>query len=166
MQTVRKATCACGQVRCEARGEPIVSAVCYCVDCQAAGAEIEKLPDAKKVLEPDEGTAYSTFRQDQWTCTEGADFLQEIRLTPKAPTTRYVAGCCNSAMFLIYRHGFWVSTYRNRYQEPLPPLEWRNKISARTSDAPFPDDLPRYGSFPLKLFVRLIKARIAQLLGR
>ena len=160
---IRTASCKCGRVRFEARGEPFVSAVCYCADCQAAAVKIAKFSNAQMTGDPDGGTPYSTFRQDQWTCAEGSELLVQIKLKPDSPTVRYVASCCNSALYLIYSPGFWVSTYRNRFTEPLPPLEWRHKLKARVSDLPVSGDLPLYGGFPLKLFWRILKARFSRL---
>ncbi len=44
---VRTSQCGCGRVRCESRGEPILSVVCYCLDCQEGGRRIEALPGAR-----------------------------------------------------------------------------------------------------------------------
>jgi hypothetical protein len=43
------ATCSCGGVELNAVGRPIVSAVCYCDDCQRGSAQIEALPNASAV---------------------------------------------------------------------------------------------------------------------
>jgi hypothetical protein len=54
-QTIRMSSCTCGLVRCQAVGVPILSVVCYCDDCQKGGQEIEKLPNAARVLDADGG---------------------------------------------------------------------------------------------------------------
>lgn len=167
METItRTATCECGSVIFEARGEPFVCAVCYCTDCQVAGEKIEMNYTSARILDPDGGTAYATFRQDQWICKQGENKLEAIKLRPKSPTTRYVAVCCNTPIFLIYSRGFWVSVYRSGLTPPLPPLEWRNQTRARTSGLPYPDDLPRYKGFPARLYARMIKSKFSQLTGR
>lgn len=158
----RVSTCECGRVEFEASGEPIVSAVCYCVDCQAAAKTIKDRFEKADVSENDGGTAYSTFHENQWVCVRGKDLLEGVTLNEKSPTTRYVASCCQSPIYLKFKHGFWVSTYRAQFRDPLPPLEWRNKIASRKSDLPFPDDIPRFKGFPLRLFWRLIKAKLGQ----
>ncbi len=162
----RVSTCECGRVVCEAIGEPIVSAVCYCVDCQAAAANILTNYPKASVCEPDGGTAYSTFRDNQWICVQGGDLLVGVKLHEKSPTTRFIAKCCHSAIYLKYSRGFWVSTYRTQFKDPLPSLEWRNKIIARQSELPFPDDIPRFKGFPMRLFGRLMKAKIGQILRK
>lgn len=92
--------------------------------------------------------------------------LVGCKLSEKAPTQRFVASCCNSGMFLKFAPGFWISAYRMRFDEPLPPIEMRNKIERRNSVLPLPTDAPAYRGYPGKLFWRLMKARIAMLVGR
>ncbi len=163
---LRIVRCNCGRVRCDAVGNPIVSAVCYCSDCQAGGHQLEALADAPKVLDPDDGTPYLTYRRDRFTCVEGADLLIGYKLSDSAPTQRFVASCCNTGMFLRFAPGFWISAYRKRFAEPLPPIEMRNKTERRHSALPLPVDAPAYRGFPGKLFWRLIKARAAMFVGR
>jgi hypothetical protein len=158
--------CNCGRVRCEAVGRPIVSAVCYCSDCQAGGHQLEALVGAPPVLDPDGGTPYLTYRKDRFECVMGAELLIGYKLADGAPTRRFVASCCNSGMFLKFGPGFWISAYRKRFAEPLPPIEMRNKTERRHSALPLPTDAPAYRGFPAKLFWRLIKTRAAMLMGR
>ena len=164
--TIRIASCACGAVRCEAVGAPIVTAVCYCDDCQRGGRIIEALPGAAKVLDEDGGSSYLTYRDDRFRCVAGEDKLVAYRLSERSPTRRMVASCCNSGMFLKFEPGFWVSTYRLRYSGDLPPVEMRNQTRYRVSDRAIAADAPNFARFPVKLFVKLVAARIAMLLGR
>jgi hypothetical protein len=163
---LRIVRCNCGRVECEAVGDPIVSAVCYCNDCQAGGHQLEALAGALPILDPDDGTPYLTFRKDRFKCVVGAELLIGYKLSEGAPTQRFVASCCNSGMFLKFAPGFWISAYRKRFAEPLPPIEMRNKTERRHSALPLPTDAPAYHGFPSKLFWRLIKARVAMLVGR
>ncbi len=163
---LRIVRCNCGRVQCEAVGDPIVSAVCYCSDCQAGGHQLEALAGGPPVLDPDGGTPYLTFRKDRFKCVEGAELLIGYKLGESAPTQRFVASCCNSGMFLKFAPGFWISAYRKRFAEPLPPIEMRNKTEWRHSALPLPTDAPAYRGFPGRLFWRLIKARVAMLIGR
>lgn len=160
---VRTATCSCGRVRCEGMGTPIVSLVCYCSDCQAGGRQIEALTGAADVLDPDGGTPYLTYRDDRFACVEGAELLVAYKLKPDAPTQRFVASCCNTALFLKFAPGHWTSSFRSRFHDPVPRIEMRTKVARRQSDLPIPRDAPAYPSFPLKLFRRLLAARIAML---
>lgn len=160
---VRISTCTCGRVRCEGIGDPILSTVCYCSDCQAGGQLIEALPGAQTVLDPDGGTQYLTYRNDRFACVEGAEWLVGYKLKPDAPTQRFVASCCNTGLFLKFAPGHWTSSYRARFCGPVPPIEMRTKVERRESDLPIPQDAPAYRRFPLKLFRRLFAARIAML---
>jgi hypothetical protein len=165
-QTVRSSSCACGRVRFEAVGAPILSAICYCTDCQEGGRRIEALPNATPVRDPDGGTPYLTYRDDRFHCVSGAELLTAYQIKDGAPTRRMVASCCNAGMFLKFGSGHWTSAYRARFSGDLPPIEMRNQTKARKSDAPLPNDAPSYAGFPPSLFLRLIRARIGMLIGR
>jgi len=164
--TVRRSSCSCGRVRCEAAGDPILSAVCYCEDCQEGGRRIEALPNAARIRDSDGGTPYLTYRDDRFHLLSGEDLLVDYRLKPESRTRRVVASCCNSGMFVKFDPGFWVSTYRSRYEGDLPPIEMRTKTQHRKSETELPSDAPSYPGFPLRLFLRLIVARAAMLFGR
>ncbi|MEP2988137.1 MAG: hypothetical protein ABJN65_02790 [Parasphingorhabdus sp.] len=156
-------SCQCGKVRCEAVGHPIISGVCYCDDCQAGSAAAEALEGAPPVRTSDGGTHYLTYRDDRFSCVKGGELLQPIRTSPDAPTRRMVAGCCNSAMFLKYEHGHWTSAYAVRFDGDIPPIEMRTQVQFRQSGAPFLDEAPRYRTFGVRLFWRLLSSRIAML---
>lgn len=164
--TVRTFSCACGRVRCEAVGAPILSGVCYCLDCQEGGRRIEALSNAPRVRDEDGGTPYLTYRDDRFRCIAGDELLEGLKLKPDAPTRRVVASCCNTGMFLKYAPGWWVSAYRHRFEGDVPPIGMRSKVEHRQSDLPLPDDAPVYGKFPLSLFWRLIVARVVMFVGR
>jgi len=151
-------SCDCGQVKFRAVAEPIATAVCYCTDCQTAGEIIDGFDNVKQFREIDGGTPYVTLHDKHWINLEGQDLLEPITLKSNSPTTRYITTCCRSPLFIKFKSGFWTSTYHARYENP-PSLEWRNKTARRRSDLPYPDDIPRFKSFPLKLFGRLLKSR-------
>jgi hypothetical protein len=161
----RDASCSCGRVRCEGIGAPILSAICYCSDCQAGGARIEALPGAVPVRNPDGGTPYLTYRDDRFACLAGAELLIGHRLSARAPTQRFVASCCNTGMYLKFGPGHWISAYRLRFGDPLPPIEMLTNVAKRQSDLPLAPGVPAYRAFPFKLFRRLITARLAMLFG-
>ena len=91
------ASCACGSVEVKALGKPIVSAACYCDDCQKGAAQLEALPNAPAVRDPGGGTAYVLYRKDRFECSKGAELLKSHKLKDISPTNRVVATCCNSA---------------------------------------------------------------------
>ena len=165
-QIIRTSSCACGRVQCQAIGAPILSAVCYCDDCQIGGRQIEALPNATRVRDADGGTPYLTYRDDRFSCIKGADLLVGYKITDRAPTQRFVASCCNSGMFLKFRPGHWVSAYRARFDGDLPPIEMRTQTKYRHADTAIPHDAPSYRKFPMKLFMKLIGSRFAMLIGR
>jgi hypothetical protein len=144
----------------------MITAVCYCDDCQAAGRQIEALPGAQPVLDPDGGSAMVMFRKDRLRCVEGAERLTPVKLTPGSPTSRYVASCCNSAMYLgfdDFKH--WADVYRNRVVGEPPRLQARACIKYRTVEADLPDDAPAYPSYPPGLILRLLGSKLKMMLG-
>ena len=72
------------------------------------------MPGATPVLDDHDGTGFVMYRKDRVRCVRGEALLAEFRLTPDSPTRRIVAKCCNTAMFLDFTKGHWVSIYRGR----------------------------------------------------
>ena len=105
----RFAMCQCGKVKFEMAGPPIVGCVCYCASCQEAGRQLEQLPSALPVRDGDGGTGLILYRKDRVQCVTGKEHLKEHRLKPDSPTRRVIAKCCNSAMFLDFTKGHWLS---------------------------------------------------------
>ena len=113
------ASCQCGQVSLEAEDEPIVTTVCHCSSCRDAARQLEALPGTAPILNKDGGTPFILFRKDRVRfilfrkdrvrCLRRETLLGEHRLDPKSPTRRVVATCCNTAMFLDFTKGHWVS---------------------------------------------------------
>ena len=163
---VRTAACTCGKVQFKALGSPAVSSVCHCDDCQAGARAIEALPHASPVLDEYGGTPFVVFRDDRFSCVQGEELLQGYKLGDQAPTTRYVASCCNSAMYLKYAPGWWKSVYRGRFADALPPPVMRYQIEHLPAGVEPPGDLPTYKGFPRRLLTKLVWARIGMAFGR
>ena len=165
-KTVLRATCACGQVALEARGRPIITVVCYCDDCQAAGRQLEALAGAPPVLDDDAGTQLVVFRKDRLSCVQGQDRLAAHKLAPTSLTSRYVASCCNTALYLGFddaRH--WVDVFRRRVEGPPPPIEMRICTRFRPAGTALPTDAPSRPGFTVGLIARFMAARIAMMFG-
>jgi hypothetical protein len=161
------ANCACGSVELEASGRPIVSAVCYCDDCRNGAEQIEDLPNAGAVRDPDGGTAFILYRKDRIACSRGAELLKSYKLKDTSATNRVVATCCNSAMFMNFDKGpHWVSAYRSRFQGERPPLQYRICTKSKADGVVLPHDVPSHKSYPPGLMLRLLASRVAMLLGR
>jgi hypothetical protein len=162
-----RASCACGAVTLEAKGPPMVTAVCYCDDCQSAGQKMQAAPGAPPVLDGDGGTAMVMFRKDRLRCVEGADRLVATKLDPKSATSRYVAGCCNSAMYLGFDDAkHWVDVYRNRVVGQPPAIEARICTRFRTASEALPGDAPAHPSYPPSMIPKLLGSKIAMMFGR
>jgi hypothetical protein len=161
------ASCACGSVELEAMGAPITSVVCYCDDCQEGARQIEALPNARPVQDPDGGTAYVIYRKDRVQCAKGAPLLKHYKLREKSVTNRVVASCCNSAMFLNFDDAkHWVDVYRARFQGDIPPLQMRVCTKFKPKNGDVPNDVPAYPGYSPKFLAKLLVARIAMLFHR
>ena len=158
--------CQCGKVKFEAVGPPILAASCYCTSCQEAGRQFEQLAYAPPVLDADSGTSVILYRKDRVQCVMGQEYLEERRLKPDSPTRRVIATCCNSAMFLDFTKGHWLSMYRNRVPTGAPPLEMRVMTKERRVGVELADDLPNYSGRSGKFMLKLIAAWIAMGLRR
>jgi hypothetical protein len=153
--------CQCGKVKFEAVGAPILTGSCYCTSCQEAGRLFEQLASAPPALDPDGGTSMVLYRKDRVRCVTGAQYLAEHRLKPDSPTRRVIAECCNSAMFLDFTRGHWLSMFRNRFPTGAPPLEMRVMTRDRRVSVELADDLPNYSGHSGRFMLKLIAAWIA-----
>jgi hypothetical protein len=161
------ASCLCGSVELKAFGAPIVSNICYCADCQKGSRQIEELPNAGLVMDPDGGTAYILYRKDRIECSKGAALLKSYKIKENSITNRVVATCCNSAMFMNFDKGpFWVSAYRARFRGTLPPLQMRICTRLKPAAVALPNDVPSYPGYPLRFMARLLASGAAMLLRR
>ncbi len=160
------AACRCGKVELEASGEPILAASCYCVDCQEAGRRFEELASAPAALNPEGGTDYVLYRKDRLRCAKGQQFLREHRLKPESPTRRVIATCCNSAMFLDFIKGHWLTIYRDRLPAGAPPLQMRLMTAQRRAGVELGDDLPNHAGHSGAFAWKLVTAWIAMGLRR
>jgi hypothetical protein len=166
-KNVTIARCSCGSVELEAIGAPISSVVCYCDDCQESSRQIEALPNAGPVQDPDGGTAYILYRKDRVKCSRGALLLKSHKIREKSATNRVVATCCNSAMFLNFDDGkHWVDVYRARLQGDILPSQMRICTKFKPENGDVRSDVPSYSSYPLKFLAKLLAARIAMLFHR
>ena len=161
VETVLTATCQCGKVKIEASGAPIVTAACHCANCQEGAQQLEQLASAPLLRDSDGGTSAILYRKDRVRCLAGGECLQEHRLKPDSPTRRVFASCCNSAMFLDFTKGHWLSIYRSRVSSGAPPLEMRVMTRERRPGVEFADGLPDYAGHSPKFMWKLIAAWIA-----
>ncbi|MDF2115623.1 hypothetical protein PY365_08585 [Roseiarcaceae bacterium H3SJ34-1] len=148
-------------MRLETIGQPIMAAACYCTSCRKAGRLFEQLPFAPPVLNETGGAEYLLYRKDRVQCVAGQEYLEERRLKPESPTRRVLATCCNSAMFVDFTKGHWLTLYRNRFPAGAPPIEMRIMTRGRQDGATLADDMPNYESHSGKAMLRLLAAWVA-----
>ncbi|MGH7885221.1 MAG: GFA family protein [Thermodesulfobacteriota bacterium] len=158
------ARCLCGSVELEVLGAPILSTACYCDDCQEAARQIEALPNAPSVLDPDGGTALLLYRKGRMKFSKGSEHLRDYKIRNESPTRRVVASCCNSAMLLDFQKGHWFSAYRKRFEGDVPPLQMRIQTKFKPENSNIPNDVPSYQTYPFKFIAKLMIARVAMLI--
>src|SRR5882724_4305260 len=157
--------CVCGQVAVEAVGAPIASVICYCDDCQEGARQIRSLPNAVSIEEPDAGTAYLVYRKDRVTHLQGTCLLRHHKIREKSATSRVIATCCNSAMFLSFDDGkHWVDLYRSRCEGEVWPVQMRICTKFKPDGRIIPTNVPQYLRYPMSFLVKLVLAKAAMLL--
>jgi hypothetical protein len=132
--------CRCGQVEMQVTGDPLLHGICYCKSCQQAGRLHQAVSGADSILAADGGTEYVLYRKDRVSCVKGGNLLEERRLKAESPTRRMFARCCNSAMFLDFTKGHWLTVYRGRLPCDIPPATMRMMTADRPNGVALPDD--------------------------
>lgn len=162
----RIAECSCGRVELRAIGEPILHVACYCKDCQTGGLQIQALAGAVSVLEADGGTDFLLYRKDRVNYLEVEPLLRAYKLDEGSATSRFVAPCCNAAMFLNFEKGHWLTMYRQRFRGDVPPLQMRVCTQSKRDDVVLANDVPNHGNHSFSFLAKLIAAWIPMLLRR
>jgi hypothetical protein len=161
------ASCSCGAVEIEAMGTPIVVAICFCDDCQAAARRIEAMPGAAPFRQNDGGTPLVVYRKDRVRWTRGEKLLTKFKLRDGSPTNRRLATCCNSVMLLDFDDTkFWADIYGARIQGTAPKPEMLICTKFAPETPANPDRLPSYSRHAPKFILRLLAARAAMLFSR
>ena len=160
--TTTHLSCACGALRLEVHGTPIISAECHCKSCSDAARRLETLPVPGAIQTIHGGTRYVLYRKDRISLLSGTENLREFRLGPNASTRRVLASCCNTPVFLEFKGGHWLSLYGNLWkQNELPPLELRTMTQDAPDRASVPDDVPSGALATAGFYSRLLVAWVA-----
>ncbi|HEX3666610.1 MAG TPA: hypothetical protein VHU23_15400 [Rhizomicrobium sp.] len=155
------AACRCGKIELETTGGPILRGICYCASCREVGRRHQAVPGADALLAEDGGTDYVLYRKDRVRCIRGGELLEERRLKAESPTRRMYACCCNTAMFLDFTKGHWLSVYRGRLSGNIPPASMRLMTAARPDGVTLPDDMANYPGVSGKFMLKLLGAWLA-----
>jgi len=160
-EKIALASCRCGQVKLEIAGAPILGGICYCTSCQQAGRLHQALPGADMVLGADGGSNYVLYRKDRVRCVSGSEQLEDRRLKPESPTRRMNARCCNTAMFVDFTKGHWLTVYRGRVPADTPPPTMRMMTAERPEGVELPNDMANYPGHSGKFMLKLLGAWLA-----
>ena len=162
MPDLTQLACRCGRTTLELSGPPILSCECHCTSCRTAGARLQSLPSARAVLAANGGTHFVLCRKDRVRFMQGAEQLKEFRLNADTPTRRVVATCCNTPVFLEFRHGHWLSLYAGLWPNgTAPAIELRTMTSDLPDPSTLPNDVPNSKSQSLSFMAKLLGAWIA-----
>ena len=136
------ASCRCGKLELEIAGPPIMRGICYCRSCQKAGGLHQAVTGADLVRGDDGGTDYLLYRKDRVRCVKGTEFFEERKLKPDSPTRRMFARCCNTAMFLDFTKGHWLTIYRGRIPGEVRQPDMRVMTNSRPEGVSCPTTSP------------------------
>ncbi len=154
--------CSCGQTRLEVQGKPIASVECCCSSCREAAARMQKLDGAPTVLTSYNATPFIVQRKDRVRFLTGTENFASFRLTPDSSSERVIATCCNTPIYLDFKHGHWYSLYGTLWPEgELPPPKMRTMASDLPESASLPDDIPNAKKQSLGFFAKLFGAWVA-----
>jgi hypothetical protein len=140
----------------------MLSVECCCTSCRTAGAVLEKLPGAPRIMRRNGATQLVLYRKDRVHFTTGTALLREYRLTPESPTRRIVATCCNTPICLDFTKGHWLSLYSCLWPaHTLPTTQMRTMTGDALEGTILSDDVPNHKRYALSLFAKLLRAWVA-----
>ncbi len=143
-----------------------MSVDCYCEDCQEGSRRIAALPNGRPVCGPDGGTAFVLYRKDRVERSKGSELIRGLKIGDLSPTSRAVAACCDTPLYLDFEKGHWFSVYRSALGEETRPPKMRVQTKGKPAGIDLPDDAPTYPGYPARFLAKLLAARIAMLLCR
>jgi hypothetical protein len=154
--------CCCGEVTLSVIGNPIINAECLCSDCQKAGAFLQTLAGAPKILDQNQATRFVLYRKDKVKFHSGSNQLKQYSLEKDSPTRRVIASCCNTPIFLEFSNGHWLSIYGLLWRpEELPALDLRTMTRSRPAGVELADNVPNPNTHTFSFYIVLFKAWLA-----
>lgn len=116
--------------------------------------------DGAPAIQTDHGTTpFVMYRKDRVRFLSGADNLKHFRLIPDAPSIRVIAACCNTPVYLDFKHGHWLSLYAELWPKgTVPPPEMHTMTSDLPAGATLPKDIPGAKKQSLSFFAKLFGA--------
>ncbi|SEV97959.1 hypothetical protein SAMN04488515_0493 [Cognatiyoonia koreensis] len=154
--------CSCGQTRLEVHGKHIASVECCCSSCREAAVRMQNLDGAPPILTDYDATPYVMYRKDRVQFVSGIENLASFRLAPESSSERVIATCCNTPVYLEFKHGHWLSLYGTLWPEgAIPPPEMRTMASDLPEGAHLPGDIPNSKKQSLGFFAKLFGAWVA-----
>ena len=154
-------TCRCGKTAITLSGPPIMTVDCCCTSCRTAAAQLQALPGAPSILGPHGETRFAMQRKDRATLPAPAAMAAH-RLTATSKTRRVVATCCNTALFLEFQGGHWISVYGSLWPTgTAPKAQMRTMARDLPDPGILPTDIPNSRSQSPRFIWNLLRAWIA-----
>lgn len=132
---------------------------CCCNSCREAGERfLAFTPEASTFAE--NGTVpFVMQRNDRVSITSGMQHLAVHRLNEQATTSRVLATCCKTPLYLQMKGGHWVSIYGTLWQgDQRPAPQMRTLTIDCPDEAALSTDIPNLKTHSLAFYWRLFKA--------
>ena len=116
-------------------------------------------------MDPYCGTHYILHRKDRYAVLGGE--LQPHKLRKESPTSRMVAGCCKTPLFLSFDNAqHWISVYCSLVRSNVPALQSRIATKFYPRAEELPADVPAYKTFSFRMIAQLLLSRVMMAFGR
>ena len=158
MHDVTKLSCRCGKVSLKLDGPPFMAVECCCNSCREAGERFLSLSPTASTFAENGTVPFVMQRNDRVSIVSGQKHLAIHRLGDKATTSRVLATCCKTPIYLQMRGGHWVSLYGTLWPEGRRPAP---EMRTLTVDCPdnmsLSSNIPNLRTHSLSFYWRLFK---------
>ena len=132
---------------------------CCCNSCRDAGERFLKLSPDASTFAANGTVTFVMQRNDRLTIMTGEEYLAVHRLDETATTSRVLATCCNTPMYLQMKGGHWASIYGTLWDEDQRPAP---QMRTLTVDSPelsvLSNDIPNLKTHSITFYWRLFMA--------
>lgn len=161
MTDITKLSCRCGDVSLAMNGSPFMVVECCCNSCRDAGERFLALSPEAATFAHNGAVPFVMQRNDRVNITHGKEHLAVHRLDVTATTSRVLATCCSTPMYLQMKGGHWMSLYGTLWRDEQRPTPEMRTLTIDCRDAAaLSKDIPNLKTHSLSFYWRLLKAWI------
>lgn len=132
---------------------------CCCNSCREAGERFLSLSSDASTFAENGTVPFVMQRNDRTRITRGKEHLAVHRLDDSATTSRVLATCCNTPIFLHMKGGHWVSVYGTLWEDEQRPAPEMRTLTVDCPDlASLSTDIPNLKTHSLSFYWQLFKA--------